>query len=140
MRCGSWSHLQPHTLAIALAIISLAAGCQRATPAEKPSGEARPLGAEVHRITLAPDVVAATRIRVELPTREYLDALIEVPGQTAADPDRIASIASPIAGRIETVSARLGESVRKGDVLFTIRVPDLSKLRADAAAKQALNS
>jgi cobalt-zinc-cadmium efflux system membrane fusion protein len=66
-----------------------------------------------------------------------LAGVLEVPGEIAADPDRLANIASPVAGRLERVSFSLGARVRKGAVLATVRVPELSRARADAAAKRA---
>lgn len=79
----------------------------------------------------------AAKIVTATPSHQPLSSLVELTGETAADPDHIANVASPVAGRIDTVSVHLGATVRRGDILATVRVPDLSKLRAEVAAKNA---
>jgi cobalt-zinc-cadmium efflux system membrane fusion protein len=70
-------------------------------------------------------------------TKETLEATVALPGEVVADPDRAARVASPIAGRIERVDFREGSSVKKGDVLALVRVPDLGRLRSNLAATLA---
>ncbi len=113
----------------------LCVSCGRGTAA--PDAKPEPKAAPTRTVKVAPDVAAAAHIRVEPARVEQLSGVLEAPGEVAADPDRLANIAAPVAGRIERVSFKLGERVRKGDVLATIRVPDLSRARADAAAKRA---
>jgi cobalt-zinc-cadmium efflux system membrane fusion protein len=60
-----------------------------------------------------------------------------LPGEVAGDPDRLASIASPAQGRIEEVRLREGATVKKGDVLVVLRVPEITRVRGAYAAKKA---
>lgn len=89
------------------------------------------------QVTLDPEVITEARVSTTAATREALAITIALPGEIVADPDKSASIASPIAGRIERVSFREGSPVKKGEPLATIRVPDLGKLRSTLAATQA---
>lgn len=95
--------------------------------------------AATRRVVLTPSVVSAMKIRTAPIAREFLGGGVELPGEVASDPDRTARIASPVAGRIETVFLSLGALVHSGDRLLTVRVPELSRLRADAAAKEAMS-
>ena len=68
-------------------------------------------------VRLTPDVVASARIKVEPAWSEHLTGSIEVVGEVSADPDRMANIASPVAGRLEDVldaERRLRPSRREG--------------------------
>jgi cobalt-zinc-cadmium efflux system membrane fusion protein len=64
------------------------------------------------------------------------DAL-SLPGELGADPDRLARISSPAAGRIEQVLFREGEQVKKGQVLVVVRVPELARVKSAQASAQA---
>lgn len=134
--------------AAAAAVLTLSACTGNAAPpAEKPAEPTRP---EQHahrdepaheplpsRVRLAPEVVAAAAIRTAPVTRETLMLTVSLPGEIVADPDRTARVASPIAGRIERVAIREGSPVKKGELIATIRVPDLGRLRATLAATLA---
>lgn len=89
------------------------------------------------RVSLEPEVIAEARVTTTPATREALALTIALPGEIAADPDKSARIASPIAGRIERVAFREGSPVKKGDPLATVRVPDLGKLRSTLSATLA---
>jgi cobalt-zinc-cadmium efflux system membrane fusion protein len=62
---------------------------------------------------------------------------VSLSGELTADPDRVARISSPSAGRIERVEFQEGKPVKKGDTLATIRVPELGSLRSAYAATLA---
>lgn len=81
------------------------------------------------RIRLPEAVIRDANIQTGPVTREVLSAVLPLPGEITADPDKSARLSSPAAGRIETVSFREGARVTKGEVLATIRIPELGKLR-----------
>jgi cobalt-zinc-cadmium efflux system membrane fusion protein len=123
--------------ALVIALFGLA--CVACNSAAAPHADTKPEASQspATPLRLAPDVVSAAHIKVEPAPVERLSAIVEVPGEIAADPDRLASIAPPVAGRLERVAISLGAPVHKGDVLAVLRVPDLSRARADSAAKMA---
>jgi len=90
-----------------------------------------------HRITVSKEVVANAGIKVARVGRALLSEALTLPGEIAADPDRLARISSPAAGRIDEVRFREGEAVKKGEALVVIRVPEIAKVRAAHLATQA---
>lgn len=89
------------------------------------------------RIRLTPEVVRDAHVQTTPVTRGALAETVALAGELAADPDRAARISSPAAGRIERVEFQEGKAVKKGDVLATIRVPELGNLRSTYAATLA---
>ena len=63
---------------------------------------------------------------------------IRATGQVQADPSRIANISTPAAGRVEQVSANLGDLVKKGQVLAIVIAPEAAGAQAEVAAAQAI--
>jgi cobalt-zinc-cadmium efflux system membrane fusion protein len=98
------------------------------------------------RVHLAKEVITAAKITTAPVVREALETVLELPGEIAADPDRSARIAAPIAGRIERLAFTEGAAVKAHDLLAVVRVADLadrnaafagSTARADAARANA---
>jgi membrane fusion protein, heavy metal efflux system len=65
---------------------------------------------------------------------EALSETLSLPGELAADPDRLARISSPAAGRVEDVRFKEGGDVKKGDLLVVVRVPEVGKVRSTLVA------
>jgi membrane fusion protein, heavy metal efflux system len=97
--------------------------------------------AEHHELTRrvrVSDAVARDARLVVVPVkREALAETLVLPGEVAGDPDRLARISSPAAGRIEEVRLREGAVVKKGDVLVVLRVPEITRVRGAYAATKA---
>ncbi|MBE2251922.1 MAG: efflux RND transporter periplasmic adaptor subunit [Myxococcus sp.] len=55
-------------------------------------------------------------------------------GEVIAEPDRTARLSSATAGRLEQVLFNEGATVKRGDILATVRVPDVGRLRGAYAA------
>lgn len=89
------------------------------------------------RVRLTPKVVEDAQIRVAPATRESLVEVVALPGELAADPDKLAEVASPIGGRLERIDFREGGVVKRGDVLAVVRVPDFARAKAEYAATAA---
>lgn len=67
------------------------------------------------------------------------------PGRVVFDAKRTANIGAPLAGRVETVMVRVGDSVKKGEKLFSVRSAafaemdrDLGSTREDVEVKTRL--
>jgi membrane fusion protein, heavy metal efflux system len=131
----------------------LGSACKRSAPPEAHqapphSGESN--GAREHdehaehghealarRVTVSPEVIAAAGIQARPVAKAALLQTLSLPGEVAGDPDRLARISSPSAGRIESVHFAEGQPVKKGAPLVVIRVPEIAKLRAASAASSA---
>ena len=88
-------------------------------------------------VHLAADVAKAANVQTAPTKKEILRASLLLPGEIAPNPDRSGRVSSPVAGRVEVVSFQEGASVKKGDPVVTLRVPDLGKLRGAYAATQS---
>lgn len=135
-------------LAVGVVAASLAgAACSRTTPPEDgkagaassaPAHADEPEHEELpKKVRLDPDAVRDAGIKVAPATRERLVPTVSLPGEVAADPDRIAKVSAPITGRIERVAFKEGSIVKKGEVLAVLRVPDLGKVRGAYASTAA---
>lgn len=131
-------------VSVATLVIGLAA-CHRTPPPEEKRATTSAVDAGEHvderehealprRVRLTPEVIAAAKIRTAPATKEVLAPTLSLPGEIAADPDKSARVSSPVAGRLTRVAFKEGSVVKKGDVLGTVRVPELGKLRAAYAA------
>lgn len=138
------------TVLVSLAMLFAAAGCEKKAdkPASEHSKEAAPAasasehGHDEHeelprRVKLTPEIITDAGIRTALVRKGTLAVTISLPGEITADPDRSARIASPAPGKVEEVRFKEGASVKKGDVLAVIRVPELGKVRGAQAAALA---
>jgi len=99
---------------------------------DEPEHEALPT-----RVKLTPQVIADAKLEFAPVTKETLTITITLPGEVTVDPDKSARVASPVAGRLTQISFKEGNTVKKGDLLATVRIPDLAKLRADRASASA---
>lgn len=123
------------------------AACEKSVPKEKQGAPNTPASAAEadHRgheklpshVKLAAQVIADAAIKVKPVAKAVLSEALTLPGEVSADPDRLARISSPAAGRIEEVRFKEGESVKKGDALVTVRVPEIAKARASFRATEA---
>lgn len=123
--------------AAALAVVLLAAACDRAaaTPVE-PARPAASASAET-RIRIEPGAIADAQIVTAKVTRAVLRPALPLTGEIAADPDRSAILSSPVPGRVQSVAFKEGDRVTKGAALVRIAVTELGKLRAAHAVALA---
>jgi len=99
---------------------------------DEPEHEALPT-----RVKLSQQVITDAKIECAPAAKEVLTITIALPGEVSVDPDKSARVASPVSGRLAKVAFKEGSRVKKGDLLATVRIPDLAKLRADRASAGA---
>ncbi|WP_031500343.1 efflux RND transporter periplasmic adaptor subunit [Bryobacter aggregatus] len=68
----------------------------------------------------------------EVPLNEVVS-----PGKVEADQNRVSQVVLPVAGRIVTVEARIGDYVRQGQPLFSVESPDVESAVANYLQAQA---
>jgi membrane fusion protein, heavy metal efflux system len=129
------------------AALQLSAACGGAPAAGTTSEHPKPTPAEhrdeadhaklLERFRLDPRVIADAKIRSAPVVAESLAKTLDLPGEVVCDPDKTARVAALASGRIESVSFKEGQAVRRGDVLAVIKVPELGKAKAAFAATQA---
>ena len=89
------------------------------------------------KVKLTEAVIRDAKLQTVPATREVLSETLALPGEIAADPDQLARISSPTAGRVEEVRFKEGAVVKKGDVLVVLRVPEVGKVRSAFAATES---
>lgn len=117
-------------------------GCTKAPEAQAPAPPAASKSAR-NRVELPPDSPKLKRLSIE--TVQLRDVPLEEvtsPGKIEANPNRIAHISLPVAGRIATVAVRIGQAVQQGDPILTIESAEVdsaisARLQAEAAVTQA---
>jgi membrane fusion protein, heavy metal efflux system len=126
----------------------LLVGCKRevALPAQGRASPSAP-SASTHtdaehealprKVKLSAEVLVAANVQVAPAVREVLAETLTLAGEVAADPDKLARVSSPAAGRVEEVRIKEGANVKKGDVLVTIRVPEVGRVRSAYVATAA---
>jgi cobalt-zinc-cadmium efflux system membrane fusion protein len=120
------------------------AGCGRSeTPA--PSAATRPAepGKRSDVVSIPPDSPQAKQMRVEPVSAADVPAdEVAAPGRIIVNPNRSSKLLLPIAGRIVSVMAQLGDPVSQGQPLVAVESPDADAAvaayhQAQAAERQA---
>jgi cobalt-zinc-cadmium efflux system membrane fusion protein len=133
-------------LLIALSIFATA--CGRKETADEPTASAStdpPAGARAQsgEIVIPPDSPKLKQIRVETVRMESVPTdEVVAPGKIEVNPNRVAHVAIPVAGRITSVTCRLGDFVQQGQPLLTVESADVDAamsayLQAEAGVNQA---
>jgi len=129
-----------------LCLLLLLVACRREAPPERhepaPRSSAEHADEAKHealprKVKLSEQVIRDAQLQVAPATRQVLSETLALPGEIAADPDRLARISSPTAGRVEEVRFKEGAVVKKGDVLLVLRVPEVGKVRSTLAATES---
>jgi membrane fusion protein, heavy metal efflux system len=133
----------PAVLTLLLLALGATAGCERAGEPRPTAARAAPVPSQSPRGVATPDASPAGQLRIgavglaQVPVDEVV-----APGRVMANPNRIARVLLPVAGRVLKVLARLGDVVAPGQPLLTLDSPDADAaisayLQAEATERQA---
>lgn len=89
------------------------------------------------QLEVSAEDIARSGIRTAAVQRLALAATVVLTGEIVAEPDRTAQLSSTTPGRLEQVRFNEGAVVKRGDVMATVRVPDVGRLRGAFAAASA---
>jgi cobalt-zinc-cadmium efflux system membrane fusion protein len=124
------THWLPAALAIALAL--LAAGCTRNLTAKNPQLEDPPAPQVVHEQDGAViKVDHAERFPLVTVANRAAASELSVTGVVGVDVARSVPVVSMAAGRVVEIRARLGDTVKKGQLLMRVQSADLSEAFSD---------
>ncbi|MDR1228614.1 MAG: efflux RND transporter periplasmic adaptor subunit [Azoarcus sp.] len=102
---------------------------------EEPHGEGGPETAshaeEEGKIALSDEKIQSAAIEIRTAAPAKIRTTMQLPGEIRFDEDRTAHVTPRLAGIVESVSANLGQSVEKGQVLAVIASATLSELRSE---------
>lgn len=116
-------------LAIILACVAACGG--NSTP-EHTEETKKPVDSE--HITVSETVAKDARIVVAPVEMGTLPATVELTGEVAANPDRMAQVPVRVAGRLIELNFQEGQRVAAGDVLATIESSEVARVRAELAS------
>ncbi|MFC3458394.1 MULTISPECIES: efflux RND transporter periplasmic adaptor subunit [Massilia] len=98
-------------------------------------------GKEESHVDAAPGLVKMTSQQIQSAgivtakaSAASVDTAVTLPGEVHFNEDRTAHVVPRVAGVVESVSAALGQDVRKGQALAEIASPELAELRSAALA------
>jgi cobalt-zinc-cadmium efflux system membrane fusion protein len=114
-------------------VLLLLMACKRDAPAPVEHEEA-PLPSQLE---VSAEVQQRASVRTAKVRSGFLGAMVSLTGELAAQPDKTAQVSSTTPGRLEQVSFNEGQVVKRGDVLATVRVPDVGRLRGAWSAANA---
>ncbi|MBI1827282.1 MAG: efflux RND transporter periplasmic adaptor subunit [Planctomycetes bacterium] len=135
---------------LAIAAIVLAFGCKEkdtaTTAGEKPA-EARAHGDKLDEhengraersaeVKLTSDAIARYGVKIESASLRKLQPTITAPARITFNAEGMAHVGSPLPGRIVELSVRLGDAVKKGDVVLVVESPQLGETQSDFLQKQ----
>lgn len=86
---------------------------------------------EEGKIALSKEQIAAAGIVLKTAGPQQIRSGLQLPGEIRFNEDRTAHVVPQVAGTVESVSAKLGEKVRKGQVLAVINSSAISEQRSE---------
>jgi cobalt-zinc-cadmium efflux system membrane fusion protein len=118
------------TIVLAAALSGLMAGCSE-KPAPPPAVQAEP----------AQPPLKPGQVRVKAASLKYMDIqelsqagagrVVWAPARMVFRDEMVSEVASPVAGRLVDVSAKVGDTVKVGTPLASISSPEASRIRGD---------
>ena len=88
-------------------------------------------------VALSKEVIRQAGVATTAATKRTLKPTVRLPGEIVAHPDRQATAAARVDGVMEAFSIQPGDAVSRGDLLATVRAPNIQSLRAAHAALRA---
>ena len=97
-------------------------------------------------VTLSSAAIKQHGIKIGFATQQTLQPTYSAPARVAFNEETMAHVGTLVNGRVIAMKAHIGDTVKQGDVLFTIESPELGEsqnaylqaLDAEAAAKPAI--
>lgn len=87
-------------------------------------------------VVLTQEAIRRSGIRVSRAKAQVLSSTFVAPARIAYDAEQMAHIGSVVEGRIVEIKARVGDQVKKGDVLLVVDSPALGEAQSDFLQKR----
>jgi len=95
-------------------------------------------GEHSDEVTLTPDAIATFGITIATASKRELGDVASVPARVAYNSEAMAHVGTPVAGRAAELRVKLGDVVRKGDLLAVIASPELGEAESDFLQKRSI--
>ena len=99
-------------------------------------GEKGKLEEHGEEVSLSPQAIKSFDIRVEPARKQVLSQNVVAPARISFNTEQMAHVGSAVSGRVSVIKVRLGDSVRKGDVLLVVDSPELGEAQSDYLVKR----
>jgi cobalt-zinc-cadmium efflux system membrane fusion protein len=87
-------------------------------------------------VKLAPQAIKTFDIRTEPARKQVLTDTVVAPARVSFNTEQMAHVGSSVSGRVAEIKVRLGDSVKKGDVLLVVDSPELGEAQSDYLVKR----
>lgn len=104
-------------------------------PAEPAQAKDHP-GEHADEVKLTPDAIERYGIKIEPAALRKLTPTFLAPARVAFNAEAMAHVGSPLPGRIADLRVRLGDTVKKGDVLLVVESPSLGESQSEFLQKR----
>ena len=94
------------------------------------------LNREEGKVELSNEQIKAAGVEIDKAGSARIRSSLQLPGEIRFNEDRTAHVVPRVAGVVESVSANLGQIVKKGQVLAVLASPALSEQRSELMAAQ----
>lgn len=128
------ARLSLRSLTLSLCLATAAAGCHKA---ESPSAAAAGPQAPANEVWLTDAQIKEAKIELTAVEEQDVDDTILTSGRVTFDDLRVAHVYSPVTGRVNKITASVGQRVKKGDPLAVIESPDVGIASSDLSKAQA---
>ena len=89
-------------------------------------------------VKLTSEAIRANGIRIDTAGKKALVATILAPARVAYNAEQVAHVGSVVRGRVVDLKARVGDNVKKGDVLLVMDSPELGETQSDFLQKRTV--
>jgi cobalt-zinc-cadmium efflux system membrane fusion protein len=94
-------------------------------------------GGHADEVKLTPEAIQQYRVRVEPVKRRQLRPSFIVPARVSFNTEAMAHVGSAVKGRVTDLRVKVGDGVKKDDVLVVVESPELGEAQLDFIQKRA---
>lgn len=123
--------------ALIVGVVGWRTAMSTAKQSEETEAETSMLRHEGSRLVVPQESPLRQVLQIDTVNTGVIAATFSLPAAVEVDPAKLVKVLTPLSGRILSLNKRLGDTVKAGDVLFTIESADLGQAFADAAKAQA---
>jgi cobalt-zinc-cadmium efflux system membrane fusion protein len=93
-------------------------------------------GGHADEVKLTPEAVQRNGIKVERAVLQKLAETFVVPARLDYNREEVAHVGAAVKGRVVTIKAKVGDTVKKGDELLIVESPELGESQSDFLQKR----
>jgi cobalt-zinc-cadmium efflux system membrane fusion protein len=103
---------------------------------DTPATHGEEASAHSDEVTLTPAAIKNAGIEIAPATQRVLVETVKAPARVALNSEAMAHVGSAVGGRANEIKVRVGDAVKKGDVLILVESAELGEAQSDYLQKQ----